>query len=203
MSQPIFVLASVLFGCRLLLLIALHVVPGGVHPVRDTVSDYAVADSRTTRTLATVSSWSAAAAWAALGAGVLIDESLGESRLGVGGWLLVLGCLLAAMPFVPTDRTGSSTTAGGRVHLLFAVAWFTLGYSTIGPLGRLLVGAPGAVLGVLDPIAAVALAALVVSLLARPLRPRTFGLAERAFILVVTVAPLIASVGLAATGSGR
>jgi len=52
-------------------------------------------------------------------------------------------------------------------------------------------------MGTLDTVAAIALAALVISLVVRPLRRRTFGIAERAFILVVTVAPLIASVDLA------
>lgn len=36
-----------------------------------------------------------------------------------------------------------------------------------------------------------------VSLVVRGLRRRTFGLAERAFILLVTVAPLLAATGLA------
>ncbi len=198
MSHPLLVFAATLFVCRLLLLVLLHVVPGGIHPVRDTVSDYAVAHSRTTRVLATMSSWSAALAWLALGAGILSDADLGSHRGGVGFWLLTLGMLLAVMPLVPTDRTGAPATFRGRLHLALAVAWFTIGYSTIGPVGRLVGGEPGALIAVLAPIAAISLGALVVSLVVRPLRRRTFGITERVFILVITVAPLVASLGLAA-----
>jgi hypothetical protein len=38
---------------------------------------------------------------------------------------------------------------------------------------------------------------LVVSLVVRPLRSRTFGVSERAFILAVTLAPLVSAVALA------
>ena len=73
-------------------------------------------------------------------------------------------------------------------------------YATIGPLGRLLDAAEmvslASILRVLGVVAAIALAALVISLVVRPLRARTFGISERAFILVVTVAPLLASIGL-------
>lgn len=198
MAGLLLVVASALFAARMLLLFLLHLVPGGVDPVRDPVSDYAVADRRSTRVLATTASWVAAAAWISLGTAVILDAALGEARYGPGAWLLVLGLILVAMPFVPTDRAGSETTVRGRVHMLFAIAWFALAYSTIGPIGRLLGGALGPVLGVLDTAAGITLAALVVSLVLRPLRTRTFGSAERAFILVVTVAPLLASVGLAA-----
>ncbi|WP_353113902.1 DUF998 domain-containing protein [Microbacterium sp.] len=197
MALPLLVLAAALFALRLVLFLALHLMPGGIHPVRDTVSDYAASDSRRTRTLAATASWAAAAAWLVLGAGVLLDTGLGDGRVAVGIWLLVLGVVLAAMPFVPTDRTGTPATLRGRVHLLFAIAWFAIAYGTIGPLGRLLDGPAASVLGVLDVVAAVALGALVISLVLPRLRTRTFGVSERAFILVVTVAPLIAGVALA------
>jgi len=197
MFGPLLVLASALFSCRLLLLFLLHLLPGGVDPMRDPVSDYAVVGARGTRFLATAASWAAAAAWICLGSAVLLHTGPSGTGHGVGAWLLVLGLLLAMMPLVPTDRTGSPATLRGRVHLLFAIAWFTLAYSTIGPLGRLLGNPPSQVLGLLDIAAGLALAALVVSLVVRPLRSRTFGISERAFILVVTLAPLIASAKLA------
>ncbi|HXH34175.1 MAG TPA: DUF998 domain-containing protein [Plantibacter sp.] len=194
--------AAVLFVIRLVVFVTLHLRPAGIHPVRDTVSDYAASSSAVTRALSTCSSWAAAAGWAALGLSVLVDPALGAQRVPVGTWLIVLAVVLSVMPWVPTDGPGQRTTLRGRVHLLLAVGWFTIAYATIGPLGRLLGGSgltgAGGVLSVLDTIAMVALIALVVSLLVRPLRSRTFGLAERVFILVVTLAPLVAGLGIAA-----
>ncbi|MGO4453833.1 DUF998 domain-containing protein [Arthrobacter sp. RAF14] len=190
-------IAVALFSLRLLLFLLLHVLPGGIHPIHDTVSDYAASSERRTRLLAATASWTAAAAWLALGAGVL--SSTGRPDLALAGWLLGVGTLLAVMPFVPTDRSGSTTTRRGRMHLLLAIAWFTIAYSTIGPLGRLIAGSPVAadLLRHLDTIAAASLAALIVALLARPLRRRFFGLSERVFIVTVTLAPLVAAAALA------
>ncbi|UGS27209.1 DUF998 domain-containing protein [Microbacterium resistens] len=198
MAHPLLLLATGLFVIRLVLFAMLHLLPGGVHPLRETVSDYAASPSARTRTIAAAASWTAATAWAALGAGVLSDAALGANRLGVGAWLIVLGLVVAAMPFVPTDRSGQPATIRGRIHLLLAIGWFTLAYSTIGPLGRLLSGTPAFVVGVLDPVAAVSLAALVISMVFPALRARTFGASERVFILVVTFAPLIAAAALTA-----
>ncbi|MGP9528760.1 DUF998 domain-containing protein [Glutamicibacter sp. AOP5-A2-18] len=200
MASPLFVFAAVLFSARLCLLFLLHFLPGGVHPVRDPVSDYAVGEARRTRFIAAIASWAAAAAWMALGSAVLLRSAPGHAAQGLGAWLLVLGLLLAVMPLVPTDRAGSPATLRGRVHLLFAIAWFTLAYTTIEPLGQLVGDPQDHVLGLLDYAAGIALAALVVSLVLPPLRRCTFGIAERAFILVVTLAPLIASVDLAVQG---
>lgn len=197
MTVALLVFSSVLFFARLLLLCLLHLLPGGVNPVRDPVSDYAVAEEKRTRVLATITSWAAAAAWICLGSALLLHPVTSDVQRGVGIWILILGILLATIPLVPTDRSGSQTTLRGRVHLLFAIAWFTLAYSTIAPLGRLLDEQPSHVLGMLHTVAGLALVALIVSLVVRPLRRRTFGIAERAFILAVTLAPLIASVDLA------
>ena len=190
-------MAVTLFSLRLLLFLLLHVLPGGIHPIHNTVSDYAASSERRTRLLAATASWTAAAAWLALGATVL--SSTGRPDLALAGWLLGLGALLAVMPFVPTDRSGSTTTGRGRLHLLLAMAWFTIAYSTIGPLGRFLAGPAFAVelLGILNTIAGISLAALVFALLVRPLRRRFFGLSERVFIVTVTLAPLVGAAALA------
>ncbi|MFJ3959155.1 DUF998 domain-containing protein [Arthrobacter sp. NPDC090010] len=197
MSQLFAVVAAALFTLRLVLFLTLHLIPGGIHPARDTVSDYAASNSPLTRRLASIASWSAAGAWLALGAGVLTHSAQKDPALG--GWLLLLGVLLSVMPFAPTDRTGTTTTARGRLHLLLAIAWFTLAYATIGPLSRLVAGAaPTQALDPLNTLAGIALAALVASLILPALRRRTFGISERIFILVVTIAPLLAAVALVA-----
>lgn len=201
MVQVLALAASVLFILRLLALVALHVRPGGVHPVRHAVSDYAASSAPGTRRLAAAASWLAAAAWAVLGIVVLTYPAASE-HTGLGVWLLVLAVVLAVMPRVPTDGAGQPTTARGRLHLLLAVAWFAIAYSTIGPESRMLAEATGAavpgILPVLHVIAAIALVSLVVSLLVPALRERTFGISERVFILAVTLAPLIVGAGLAA-----
>lgn len=200
MAQVLAIVASVLFVLRLLALVALHVRPGGVHPVRHAVSDYAASSAPSTRRLAAVASWLAAAAWAVLGVTVLTLPAA-TSHTGLGVWLLVLAVVLAVMPRVPTDAPGEPVTSRGRLHLVLAVAWFAIAYSTIGPLTRALAEVTGApapgTLPVLHVIAAIALVSLIVSLLVRALRERTFGLSERVFILAVTLAPLIVSTCLA------
>lgn len=189
--------AVALFSLRLLLFVLLHALPGGIHPVHDTVSDYAASPAKQTRALASAASWTAALAWLALGAAVLSSTSRSDTALG--RWLLGLGVLLAVMPLVPTDRSGTATTTRGRIHLLFAIAWFTIAYATIAPLSRLIASPAGAVavLNTLDLTAAVSLTALVFTLLIRPLRRRFFGLSERLFIVAVTMAPLVAAGALA------
>ncbi|MEZ2371426.1 DUF998 domain-containing protein [Arthrobacter sp. RCC_34] len=191
--------AVALFSLRLLLFVLLHVLPGGIHPVHDTVSDYAASPAKRTRAVASAASWTASLAWLSLGFAVMSSTSRSDTTLG--GWLLGLGVLLAVMPFVPTDRSGTTTTTRGRIHLLFAIAWFTLAYATITPLSRLIAGPAGAVavVNALDLIAAISLTALVLALLIRPLRRRFFGLSERLFIVVVTAAPLVAAAVLAST----
>lgn len=200
MSAVLAALAAVLFAARLGLFATLHLRPGGIHPVRDTVSDYAASTAPGTRRRAALASWSAAAAWAALGAAVLVLPADGAQSPGLGFALLALALVLAVLPAVPTDGPGQRPTLRGRLHLLLAIAWFTLAYSTIGPsidLVRALGDRVPALLEVLHPIAALALVCLVVSLVLTPLRARTFGLSERAFILAVTLAPLVVSAGLA------
>lgn len=186
-------MAGALFALRLLLFLVLHLLPGGIHPVFDPVSDYAASPAKRTRLLASAASWTAALAWLVLGAAVLSRTP--RSDMVLGCWLLGLGALLAVMPFVPTDRTGTTMTTRGRIHLLFAIAWFAIAYATIAPLSRLVANPAGAVgvLNALDLIAAVSLTALVLTLLIRPLRRRFFGLSERVFVVAVTVAPLVAA----------
>ena len=108
----------------------------------------------------------------------------------------MLGVVIAVIPFVPTDLTGAAPTARGRLHLLLAVGWFTIAYSTIGPLGRLLDPShASSVLAVANTVAGVALIALVASLVVPTLRTRTFGLSERVFVAVVSVAPIVFAFG--------
>lgn len=192
-------LAAALFAVRLLLFAVLHVRPGGIHPLRHTVSDYARSTSATTRRTATAASAAAAAAWVVLGLAVLALPS-GQRSVPLGLWLLLLGLVLAAMPFVPTDGPDAPVTPLGRLHMLLAIAWFSIAYSTIQPSGRLVERVTGATpsgLGLLHTIAAVALVCLVVSLAVRALRGLTFGVSERVFILAVTLAPLLVSLALA------
>lgn len=196
----VFAIAAIaLFAVRLVLFAVLHVRPGGIHPLRHAVSDYARAVSGSTRRVAAAASRAAAAAWAALGLAVLSLPD-GHRSIPLGLWLLALAIVLTVMPFVPTDGPDAQTTPLGRLHMVLAITWFSIAYSTIQPSGDLvtrLTGSAPAGLGPLHVIAAVSLVCLAVSLVIRPLRSVTFGLSERVFILSVTLAPLLVSVAVA------
>lgn len=186
--------AAVLFLVRLVLFVALHLVPSDYSPVRHAVSDYAVGR---TRRLSTAATWTMALAWAAL-AGAVAGTSWAEKTEVL--WQLVpLVVLFVALPFLPTDLEGQRSTTVGRLHLLAAIAWFALSYSLTGNFSRYLAdaGVLGTALVVLHWVALASLVALVASLVVQPLRSRTFGISERVFIVAITLFFLLASIGLA------
>ncbi|MFC2780740.1 MAG: hypothetical protein ACFN5T_11590, partial [Actinomyces sp.] len=86
------------------------------------------------------------------------------------------------------------------LHLVAAIAWFSIAYSCMGSIVRLLTPlAPRGLvsfLGVTRWVTAAALIALVTALVIRRLRPYAFGISERIFLLAVYVFYLGAAVGL-------
>ena len=103
----------------------------------------------------------------------------------------------------PTDLEGAPRTTAGRLHMLCAVAWFTLLYVAIDNATPLLTarwaGTGAEVLGALRWASAVGLAALVACLVIKPLRA-WFGLAERVFLIAAPLWCLWAAAGLALRG---
>ncbi len=169
------------------ILIGLHVVPSGHHPVRDAVSDYAV---EPTGRLSAAMSWAGAGGMAGPGCCGLVGLPA-WSYPGTATVLLpVVTVIVAALPFVPTDLEGRRRPPRGLLHDALAIAWFTISSSLTGHLSRLASGRwPGAVAaGAVAShwLALVGSVALVAALVIRPLR-RWFGLAERGFLGAIAV----------------
>lgn len=195
MSALLAITAAIAGTGRLGLLAALHVAARGrLDPVRDAVSDYA---NGATRRLAAVMTWLTVVAWIALAAAVWIGEPDWSDRVPATVMLVVLAIVFAALPFAPTDEQGERTTRG-RVHMLLAVAWFAVSYSLTGDMSRLALerwGWLGPIESTLHWIALVGLVALVACLVLPRLR-RWFGLAERVFIVAISLFYVVASLGI-------
>lgn len=188
--------AAASLALRLVLFVRLHVVGRHYSVVRHAVSDYAVGP---TAGLARVMTWVTGAGWLLLAGGLALADGLGGTGSTVTQ-LIALAAIFVVLPIVPTDVEHERTTLVGRLHLLLAVAWFALAYSVTGDLTRLLGGrGPHVVEVLLAPlrlVSGVGLIALVVSLLPR-LRPVTFGISERVFLVAINVFFLAAAVVLA------
>ena len=114
--------------------------------------------------------------------------------------MLALAVVFALLPLLPTDVEGSAPTLVGRLHMLAAIAWFTIAYSCMGGFIRFFApSAPGGLMALLVAVswvAAVGLVALVPALVVRPLRRVAFGISERVFLLAVHVFYIAVAVGL-------
>lgn len=195
MTTALAAVALVLGVARLVMFIALHLVPSDYNIVQHAVSDYAVGP---TRRLATAITWTSAVFWAVLAGAVALGPPTPEK--GVALWLTILAVIFAALPFLPTDVEGQPTTLIGRLHLVAAIAWFAIAYSCMGNIVRLLapLAPQGLVsfLGATRWVTAAALIALVTALVIRRLRPYAFGISERIFLLAVYVFYLGTAAGI-------
>lgn len=188
MMTVLAVVALVLGLARMVMFVALHLVRSDYNIVEHAVSDYAVGR---TRTLSTVMTWTTAVFWAVLALVTLLGFSDWKDVGGVVTCLLALAVIFIVLPFLPTDVEGTQATMIGRLHMLAAIGWFALSYACMGNFVRLFQEeAPnpwGFMLVILSRVALVSLVALVVVLVVRPARRYAFGLAERVFILSVTL----------------
>ncbi|MCQ4129040.1 DUF998 domain-containing protein [Rhodococcus erythropolis] len=200
MMTVLAVVALVLGLARLVMFVALHLVHSDYNIVEHAVSDYAVGR---TRTLSTVMTWATAAFWAMLALATLLAIPDWKDVGGVVTCLLALTVIFIGLPFLPTDVEGSQATTIGRLHMLAAIAWFALSYACMGSFVRLFQEeAPhpwGLTLVILSRVALVSLVALVVVLVVRPARRYAFGLAERVFILSVTLFYITVSLAILIT----
>ena len=181
MLTALAVLALILGVVRLVMFIALHVVPSEYNIVNHAVSDYAVGP---TRKLGTAMTWTSAVFWAVLAGAVIVSPSLTEKSVAI--WLLVLTVLFVVLPFLPTDIEGQPATLIGRLHLAAAVAWFAISYSCMGNFVRMLqpVAPQGLVSFLVGTrwVTMVSLIALVAALVITPARKYAFGISERIFL---------------------
>lgn len=196
MITALSVLAIMSAALRLCLFGALHVVPSGYNPIRHAVSDYAVGP---TRRLSTAMTWTTVLTWLSLAAAVLVALPAWNYRTTAALMLVALGVIFAVLPFVPTDLEGTRRTPRGLLHYALAIAWFAIAYSLTGDVSRYEAAQWGGVLGgagvTLHWAALISLIALIGALVIPSLR-RFFGLAERVFIIAISVFFLVLALGL-------
>jgi hypothetical protein len=160
-------------------LVVLHVLPTGLSPISDPVSQYAL-----TRFSAgyTVSAFSAAVAGAA--AALILGGLSGGSLAAALLWLFAAA--RAVIPAVPMDEAAAAPTSKGRLHNLLATVAFAAvtaaAFVAIGVLGS--AGGPGASTATLAAgiVMATGAVGIVLCRLVVPLR-RVFGVAERLIYL--------------------
>lgn len=181
-------LATVCGLARLVLFLALHLVRSEYSITSHAVSDYAVGS---TRRLSSAMTWVTVPFWGLLAAAVAIGIPEWPDSTLVSIALAVLALIFAFLPFVPTDLEGEKLSTTGRLHYLMAIAWFAISYACMGNLVRLFTAeGPAPLAQTLHAVSWIALVSLVISVVAliiRPLRAKAFGIAERVFILSVSL----------------
>lgn len=180
-----------LYLLALVLFCALHASDRDVHWLSDPVSNYAVGPSgglfRFYGHLGTVG--------AAL-LGILMARSVAPA-FPSSVIASMAGVVLAriAVVLVPTDPKGQAPTRRGRLHLLLAIALFTLTWMAISDATPVLAASAWAPwLGGLRQVAMVSLALVVVTMLP-PAKP-FFGLVERVFLVATMAWFLVAALAL-------
>ncbi|AJT40784.1 DUF998 domain-containing protein [Psychromicrobium lacuslunae] len=190
------ILASLFFAVRLVLMVALHLVPSGYHPIKHAFSDYAVGP---TKRLAALASFSNTLAWCALAVAIASWPGEWSYRGAAVFQLVALAVLSVAVVFVPTDLEGEKRSIRGVIHYAVAIATFALAYSLTGDTARWSAGfAPDWLSGSLTALswlALVGLIALCAGLVLPLLRPY-FGGLERIFLFSITVFYLLLSIAL-------
>ena len=176
-------LACLAFLARLAVMVRLHLADTGYHPIQHAVSDYAVGPTRRLAAVAGVLN----AAGAGLLALALVPTFRSWGRHDEIVWLLAAYAVLAVVVIaVPTDLEGKRRTWTGVLHLLVAIASFTVGYAITSDATAGLTQLPGwagagQVLELLRWTTLVGLVGIVVTLVVKPLRA-VFGLVERVFL---------------------
>lgn len=186
---------AVLILARLAIFVALHVVHSDYNAVEHAVSDYHVGG---TRKLATLMTWLTAASWATLAVCIITGFGPDGERTSILIQLAALVVIFLVLPFLPTSLEGQKLSAVGAMHYLAAIAWFALAYSLTGNFLRAIGQSAGlsGPLQVLHVIALVSLVALIAALIIKPARRYVFGIAERVFLVAISLFFLLASVAI-------
>lgn len=177
-------------------LVWLHLVPMGLSPLRNAVSQYGISVHRGGYRVATLGF---GAAGAALAAGALVGPAFPGCRL-VAGLLALFSLARLLISWAPMDQPGAPRTTSGVVHWILAVAAFgavtaAAVRSGHGLSGQWATGATGS-----QVLGWVMLAGLLGLPLARPGGPLRgyFGAAERLFYLGAIAWSVLAALGLLA-----
>lgn len=199
MTVTFAIIALVTAIARLGMFVALHWVPSDYSPIRHAVSDYAVGP---TRRLSTVMTWTSVLTWLTLAAAVWTGLPDWGYRTTATALLVVLAVIFAVLPFAPTDIEGTRLTRIGIIHYVLAIAWFAITYSLTGNLSRYAsahwADAFSVPAVVLHWLALVSLIALVAALIIPWLRGY-FGLAERCFLVTISLFYLLIPAALLAS----
>ena len=193
------VLALVCLAVGIGALVVLHVVPTGLSPVRDAVSDYGAGRYAWGYRTLVVAIGAAAAAEAV---GFSTDGSAGTAGIV---WLAVYAVSRVAIAWTPTDLPGAPRTPTGRLHALLAITAFTaIAVATSTIPGDLPGGPPWGdwadLLGTLGTLVVVTAVGTAVTIVVPPFR-RVFGLVERLLYVTSLAWLLVAAVALIAVGS--
>jgi hypothetical protein len=112
-------LTVIFMGLSLIGLVAVHVLPTGLNPLRDPVSQYHLTRFRPVILVATLS-----AAVAGVGAILVLSGLLGAAAVVCNILLGVFVVARAAIPFLRMDEPGTRVTAVGRIHTVLAFGAF-------------------------------------------------------------------------------
>lgn len=181
MTTALAVLALLGVAVAVIALVALHVVPSGLSPLRDPVSAYGISRWRALYRTQTVATAVAAVSLA----GALLAAGI-PSTLPALIALAALALTRAPISWVPMDAADAPRTATGRRHNLLAFGAFAAA-----SVGGFMTGIAFSAAGfdgaanastVLGWVMTVASAVTILASVVRPLKP-IFGLAERAIYL--------------------
>jgi hypothetical protein len=163
-------------------LVGLHILPTGLSPVCNAVSQYGITRYRNGYRVQTL-------AYAVAG----IGAALGLANLPGSITLVVVLCIVfaaarAAIGWFPMDAPGSERTTTGRRHTALAIIAFAAAGIAPGSLARLLRhdGIHPAVASASDALAFLMLIAFVSMTVSRKPQGGFFGLAERGFYVSMT-----------------
>jgi hypothetical protein len=179
------VLSLAALAAAVALLGRLHLLPTGLGPVRDAVSDYG-----TTPYHALYRAMAIALGVAAILLAIGLARETDATSLA---WLWVYGGARIAIAAFMTDRDPPPFTAEGRIHWLLAAAAFTAIAFAASDVDW--TGAPGVLRALGYAVAATAIATLLTRIVA-PWR-RVFGAAERALYVTSVAWLAIAALDLA------
>ena len=163
-------------------LVALHLLPTGLSPVRAPVSEYGISRYRAGYRVQTM-----AYAVAGIGAAIGIAALPGPSKLAV---ILcgIFAVTRAAISWFPMDGPGSAPTVGGRRHRLLATGAFLSVALAAAQLARTLghTHADPTLATLSNALAAAMLVALFAMVVDHRMSGGHFGIIERAFYLAMT-----------------
>jgi Protein of unknown function (DUF998) len=185
-------------ACCLVALVALHLLPTGLSPLTNPVSQYGITRYRAGYRVQTIAMGIAALA-TAVGVAELAISSAGL----VVGLFVVFGLARLAISWFPMDAPGTTRTETGRRHGLLALAAFggatlaTLRLGTALERGGLWGGARSPLVG-LGVAMAICLLAMGTARRTHATR-RYFGLIERAFYAGALAALLVVGIELIRT----